>query len=93
MVQYTQKEINCMVKESKVTIKWRDYLTMVNRPSRVKIQPDLSRKDKLEIKKFWNDIYDDSKINAPKCSRKKPLIGSKYQIDSNKLPNINKKNK
>lgn len=83
-----------MIKESKETIKWRDYLTMVNRPSRFKKQSDLSRKDKLEIKNFWNDIYDDSKINAPKCSRKKPLIGQKYQINPYSFPKpIDNKNK
>jgi hypothetical protein len=94
MVQYTQKEINYMVKQSKETIKWREYLTMVNKPSRVKRQLDLTRQEKIEIKKFWNDIYDDSKINAPKCSRKKPLIGQKYQINPYSFPKpIDKKNK
>lgn len=87
MVHYTQKEINNLIKQSKETTKWREYLTMINKPSRAKRfnQSELSRKEKKNIKNFWDDIYDDTKIEAPKCSKKNVLIGSKYQIDVNNL--------
>ena len=48
MVHYTQKEINNLIKQSKETTKWREYLTMINKPSRAKRfnQSELSRKEK-----------------------------------------------
>ena len=83
MVKYSKNEINNLIKESKETTKWREYLIMVNKPSRAKRfnQSDLSRKEKQSIKNFWNDIYDDTKIETFKCDKKKVLIGEKYQID------------
>ena len=64
MVKYSKNEINNLIKESKETTKWREYLIMVNKPSRAKRfnQSDLSRKEKQSIKNFWNDIYDDTKM-------------------------------
>ena len=90
MAEYSSNEINYLIKQSKETTKWREYLTIINKPSRAKRQSKLNRKEKIEIKKFWNDIYDDSKIYAPKCSRKVPLIGTNHQVDLNILLNHKK---
>lgn len=85
MENYSQKEINYLVNQSLETKKWREYLTIFNKPSRYKRLPKPNRKNQIEIKKFWNDIYDDSKINAPKCGKKEPLIGTKYQINLDEM--------
>ena len=90
MDSFSKNEINYIIQQSNDTTKWREYLTIYNKPSRFKRQPKLSRKENISVKKFWNDIYDETKIIAPKCLKKNPLIGNKYQIDLDILPKISK---
>ena len=45
MENYSQKEINYLVNQSLETKKWREYLTIFNKPSRYKRLPKPNRKN------------------------------------------------
>tara|TARA_B100000674_G_scaffold466711_1_gene450952 strand:+ start:215 stop:457 length:243 start_codon:yes stop_codon:yes gene_type:complete len=72
---------------SKDTIEKRKYLIdFHNKLEKEKLQNkkidvyNLSLNDNY---KFWNDIYDDYKLEEDKCNKKIPRIGIQYQVSIN----------